>query len=394
MLSSNYSCNHSFLFLHLNIIYFFSGAIIMSVDFIFRLIGMIGFAIGGLYWGKSLGEIANTAPGVSTMSIEQYTFSIGLVGALVGLLITPYITSKPIRGLKKLLARSSAQTLVAALVGLIAGLIVAALFSFPISLLPDPFGSILPFLGVVLFGYLGVSVFVMRREDIFSVFPGFRGGHSQTKDGTPSANWAESRTILLDTSVIIDGRITDISRTGFLPGSLLIPRFVLNELQYIADSPDSMRRQRGRRGMEALAVLQKDPIIPVRISDIDVEGVREVDDKLVILARQLRCPILTNDYNLNRIAELQGVTVLNINELANAVKSVLLPGEIMDIKVIQEGRESGQGVAYMDDGTMVVVENGRDHMDKEITVMVTKVLQTAAGKMIFARPEETGLTGH
>ena len=360
----------------------------MSIDFIFRLIGMIGFAIGGLFWGQSLGESANAIPGANTMSVEQYTFSFGLVGALVGLIFTPYVTTRPIRALRKTLANSSAQTLVAALVGLIAGLIVAALFSFPISLLPDPFGSILPFIAVMLFGYLGVSVFVMRQNDIFSGFPGLQKGSLQKSD-TPGSNWAENRTILLDTSVIIDGRIADITRTGFIPGSLLIPRFVLNELQYIADSSDPMRRQRGRRGMEVLAALQKEPAIPVRISDIDVDGVREVDDKLVVLARQMRCPILTNDYNLNRIAELQGVTILNINELANAVKSVLLPGELMQVKVIQEGRESGQGVAYLDDGTMVVVENGRDYMDKDITVMVTKVLQTAAGRMIFARPESS-----
>jgi uncharacterized protein YacL len=359
----------------------------MSIDFIFRLIGMIGFAIGGLFWGQNLGVAANVNPSVTTMSVEQYTFSFGLVGALVGLILTPYITTRPIRGLRKLLANSTAPTLISALTGLIAGLIVAALFSFPISMLPDPFGSILPFIAVMLFGYLGISVFVMRQNDIFSVLPGLQKGQSGKSEG--GANWAEGRTILLDTSVIIDGRIADITRTGFIPGSLLIPRFVLNELQYIADSSDPMRRQRGRRGMEVLAELQKEPLIPVRISDIDVEGVREVDDKLVVLARQMRCPILTNDYNLNRIAELQGVTILNINELANAVKSVLLPGELMQIKVIQEGRESGQGVAYMDDGTMVVVENGRDYLNKDIAVMVTKVLQTAAGRMIFARPEES-----
>jgi uncharacterized protein YacL len=200
---------------------------------------------------------------------------------------------------------------------------------------------------------------------------------------TPGAG----RTILLDTSVIIDGRIADIAHTGFLVGTLLIPRFVLNELQYIADSPDNLRRQRGRRGMEVLSRLQKDTIIPVRISDIDVEGVRDVDDKLVILARQLRCPILTNDYNLNRIAELQGVAVLNVNELANAVKLVLLPGETLSVKIIQEGREAGQGVGYLDDGTMVVIEDGRDYLSLETTVIVTKVLQTAAGRMIFARIE-------
>jgi len=235
-----------------------------------------------------------------------------------------------------------------------------------------------------------VAVFVMRQNDLFGMFNFFSKGSSPEHgpSGPNTPNWNEGRTILLDTSVIIDGRIADIARTGFLPGSLLIPRFVLNELQYIADSSDGLRRQRGRRGMEVLSQLQKEPTIPVRISDIDVEGVREVDDKLVILARQLRCPILTNDYNLNRIAELQGVLILNVNELANAVKSVLLPGETLSIRVIQDGKELGQGVGYMDDGTMVVIENGRDYMNRETLVTVTKVLQTAAGRMIFGRPEE------
>jgi len=280
-----------------------------------------------------------------------------------------------------------------ALVGLIAGLIVAALLGFPLSLLPDPFGSIFPFIGVLVFGYLGVALFTMRQLDFYALFSNLTNRGGSADSGTAAGenianqNWAESRTILLDTSVIIDGRIADIARTGFLPGALLIPRFVLQELQYIADSAESLRRQRGRRGMEVLAQLQKEPNIPTRMSDIDVDGVRDVDDKLVILARQMRCPILTNDYNLNRIAELQGVTVLNVNELANAVKSVLLPGEVMNIRVIQEGKESNQGVGYMDDGTMVVIENGREFMEREITVVVTKVLQTAAGRMIFARPD-------
>jgi uncharacterized protein YacL len=169
---------------------------------------------------------------------------------------------------------------------------------------------------------------------------------------------------------------------------MLVPRFVLYELQHIADSPDMLRRNRGRRGLDILNRLQKDSLVPVRITDMDVEGVREVDDKLIMLAKQLSCPILTNDYNLNRVAELQGVAVLNINELANAVKAVFLPGETMSIKVIQEGKEIGQGVGYMDDGTMVVVENGRDWIGEYKEVSVTKVLQTAAGRMIFARVEE------
>jgi uncharacterized protein YacL len=360
----------------------------MSIDFIFRLIGMVAFAIAGVIWGQSLGTTATNVPG--NMSLEQYTFTFGLVGALIGLILTPYFTTRPVRQIQSALARLSAQSLAASVVGLVVGLLVAALLSFPLASLPSPFGEILPLVGVLLFAYLGISIFVLRQGDLFAIFSSMHGAApaGNGKDGSPNAAAVDNRTILLDTSVIIDGRIADITRTGFLPGSLLIPRFVLNELQYIADSPDALRRQRGRRGMEVLSAIQKEPMIQVRISDIDVEGVREVDDKLVVLARQMRCPILTNDYNLNRVAELQGVSVLNVNELANAVKSVLLPGEIMSVRVIQEGRESGQGVGYMDDGTMVVVENGRELMDKEILVVVTKVLQTAAGRMIFGRPDE------
>jgi uncharacterized protein YacL len=365
----------------------------MSSDFIIRLIGMVIFSILGVAVGTYLGQAAliNNPTGL-TFTVEQYAFTFGLVGALIGLVLTPALTIRPIKAFRALLSRISAQTLFSGIVGLIVGLIIAVLLSFPISRLPYPFGEVMPFLAVLFFGYLGVWLFVERQNDLWAVATSLVNGKSGSGESGTSPNWAENRTILLDTSVIIDGRIADIARTGFLPGSLLIPRFVLAELQYIADSADSLRRQRGRRGMEVLSQLQREPIIPIRMSDIDVEGVREVDDKLVILARQLKCPVLTNDYNLNRIAELQGVTVLNVNELANAVKSVLLPGEILSIRVIQEGKEYGQGVGYMDDGTMVVVENGRENLDKEIEVVVTKVLQTAAGRMIFARPD--GGNGH
>ncbi|MGB8214371.1 MAG: PIN domain-containing protein [Anaerolineales bacterium] len=313
-----------------------------------------------------------------------YTVTFTLVGALFGLVMTPYLTIRPIRALRSMLARLSAEALFSALIGLIFGLLIAALLSFPLSLLPSPFGKILPFLGVLLFGYFGVAIFITRQTDIANIMGGITSHH---EDSAP-ATWGQTnRTILLDTSVIIDGRVADIAKTGFLPGTLLIPRFVLNELQYIADSPDGLRRARGRRGMEVLSELQKATSVLVRISDIDVDGVREVDDKLVILARQMKCPILTNDYNLNRIAELQGVIILNINELANAIKSVVLPGELMDVNVIQEGKEINQGVGYMEDGTMVVVENGNKYLNQHIHVTVTKVLQTAAGRMIFARPE-------
>lgn len=351
----------------------------MSIEFVFRIIGMFVLAIVGVYWGAHFSQLAGTEPNL-------YAITLGLVGALAGLVLTPFLTTRPARYLRRVLSSLTAQTLTAGLIGLIAGLVIAALLAFPLSLLPSPFGEVLPFLGVLVSSYFGVVVFVMRQEDIFT---SLRWQFPSQPAQTP-ANSSEPpalRTILLDTSVIIDGRIADIAHTGFLSGTLIIPRFVLEELQHIADSSDSLRRQRGRRGIDVLGQLQRETAIPVRISDVDVDGVREVDNKLVILARQLRAHILTNDYNLNRVAELQGVTVLNINELANAVKSVLLPGEALSVEIIQEGRESNQGVAYLDDGTMVVVEDGRDFLHKQVDVQVTKVLQTAAGRMIFARME-------
>jgi len=350
----------------------------MSVEFILRLFFMVILGIAGGYWGH---ELARFNPPEAV----RYTLGVSLVGALAGLILTPYFTTRPARAMRAILGRVAAETLFAALIGLVMGLLIAALLAFPLSLLPPPFGNVLPFLGVVVFGYFGVSLFIMRQADILSLLSALSG----RGEGGSSSSWTNlNRTILLDTSVIIDGRVADIARTGFLPGTLLIPRFVLNELQYIADSPDSLRRQRGRRGMEVLGELQKLPNVLVRVSDIDVEGVREVDDKLIVLAKQLRSPVLTNDYNLNRIAELQGVTILNINELANAVKSVVLPGEVLRLNIFQEGKEPGQGVGYMDDGTMVVVENGKEYIGEYMDVHVTKVLQTAAGRMIFARVEE------
>jgi uncharacterized protein YacL len=350
----------------------------IGLEFIIRILGALVFAVIGGYWGIQLGALL----GVPS---DLYAIILGLVGALIGLVLTPFLTTRPLRYITRQMENVSAQTLAAGLLGLLAGLVVAALLTFPLSLLPEPFRQILPFVGVVLFGYLGVTIFVMRQKEIFQIFLSRWSSRASGDDDGDGGMPGLGRNILLDTSVIIDGRISDIARTGFLSGTLLIPRFVLNELQYVADSPDTLRRQRGRRGMEVLSQLQKDSAVPVRISDIDVEGVREVDDKLVVLARQLRSPILTNDYNLNRVAELQGVAVLNVNELANAVKSVFLPGESINVNIIQEGRETGQGVAYLDDGTMVVVEDGREHINTRMDVTVTKVLQTAAGRMIFAR---------
>ena len=349
----------------------------MSIDFIFRILGMIVLAALGLTGGVQLAKAASADP---TLYATVFT----MVGALIGLIVTPWVTLRPLGVLRARLRQMPAGQLVASVFGLMMGLIVALLLAYPLSLLPEPYRYLLPLVGAILCSYLGVAVMVMRQQDIVNLFSGrrlLRVGDS----GGPTAR--EERYVLLDTSVIIDGRIADVAQTGFITGTLLVPRFVLNELQHIADSSDMLRRNRGRRGLDILNHLQKDSVTPVQITDMDVEDVREVDDKLIMLARQLSCPILTNDYNLNRVAELQGVPVLNINELANAVKAVYLPGETMQIKVIQEGKETGQGVAYLDDGTMIVVEDGRRHINQIVNVVVTKVLQTAAGRMIFAKPE-------
>jgi len=354
----------------------------MTAMVISRIIGAIILGIVGAITSFPIHEyLTGFIPNYSLS--QSATFAIcSAVFTLIGFLITPYLTIKPIQGLKKLFSKATPQTLVSGLVGLTIGLVTAAIMAFPLSLLPKPVGSILPFVGLVLFAYLGIVLFVTRQEDFMNMFKhmpqrGSRGGKG--------AGDAERR-ILVDTSAIIDGRIADIAKTGFLGGSLIVPRFVLNELQFVSDSADSLRRQRGRRGLEVLAELQENGDVPVVISDVDVEGVREVDERLIVLAQQMGCPILTNDFNLNRVAELQGVKILNINDLSNAVKVVLLPGEEFTIEVIQEGKEYQQGVGYLDDGTMVVVENGQKYLDHKMDVTVTKILQTSAGRMIFAKP--------
>jgi uncharacterized protein YacL len=349
----------------------------MSFEFVIRLIGMVVLAVAG--W-----QVGILLAGDSFDSQGRFVIVLSLAGAALGLLLTPYATTRPFRRARAHLRQMPAQTLVAVVIGLVIGLVIAALMAFPLSFLPEPFSQILPFVGVALFSYLGIAIMVMRQRDIFTVV----GGRLSSGGSNPSLASSDSF-ILLDTSVIIDGRIADISLTGFVMGEMLVPRFVLNELQHVADSPDRLRRNRGRRGLEILNHLLKDTNVMVRVTDMDIEDAHQVDDKLVLLAKQLRCPIMTNDYNLNRVAELQGVSVMNINELANAVKAVYLPGETMHIQVIQEGKEYNQGVGYLDDGTMVVVEDGRKRIGETIDVNVTKVLQTAAGRMIFAKPENS-----
>ena len=347
----------------------------VSVEFVFRLIGAVLLAISGGFSGRWL-AIALQAP----EAVEAYTVVLGLVGFLAGLILTPSFTVRPLRRAIRAVTTMPPETLVAIISGIFIGLVAAALVSLPLSLLPSPFRQIVPLATAVIFCYMGVVILISRQNDLQSFFRGMRPVAQQ-----PMSDMEQEQFLLLDTSVIIDGRILDISKTGFVHDTLLIPNFILKELQYIADSAEALRRNRGRRGLEILSVLQSEAPVPVRITDMDVSEVRDADNKLVALAKHLHSPIMTNDYNLNRVAELQGVRVLNVNDLANAVKATYLPGEHLRIKIIQEGTEEGQGVGFLEDGTMVVVENGRSLLNQTHNVTVTKVLQTSAGRMVFAR---------
>ena len=341
---------------------------------------------------------------------------IALFIGLIFLALTPFIIIAPYHWIREQIRKAEVSDLIAGVIGLVVGSLIAALLAIPLAQLPFDLGRWAPVVVAVLCAWLGVTVAVLRKSDFTRLATAAFNGRATRRAARdehegdeheeheerdqPSGGRLRDRLtgrggkrmsdrILLDTSAIIDGRIADISQTGFITGTLVAPRFVLEELQHIADSADGMRRNRGRRGLEILQRLQKDSSVPVEISDADPTDVSEVDGKLVKLARQWRCAIITNDFNLNRVAELQGVKVLNINELAHAVKPILLPGEEMTVKIIQEGKEAGQGVGYLDDGTMIVVENGRAYLQSTIEVTVTRVLQTVAGRMIFAHPKQT-----
>ncbi|HEX9017510.1 MAG TPA: PIN domain-containing protein [Chloroflexota bacterium] len=344
----------------------------MSMDFAIRVVGGVVAAMVGWQFGLIL-----TSSSSDNQILYVFTIAAGTFG--IGLLITPYLTIRPFNWAKTRVTNMPAQDVVAGAIGLVVGLLTAALLALPLSLLPSYLGRFLPVVASLVLGYFGATIMVTHRREVFNLlgFPRDGGGRKGTID----------QKVVLDTSAIIDGRVADISHTGFIVGTMVIPRFVLGELQQIADSPDAVRRNRGRRGLEMLNKLQKESVVPIEISDAEIDGVPDVDGKLIRLAKNVRCPIITNDYNLNRVAELQGVKVLNINELANAVKSVVFPGEEMVVRIIQEGKEFGQGVAYLDDGTMVVVENGRRHINSDLDIVVTRVLQTVAGRMIFAHPK-------
>jgi len=315
----------------------------------------------------------------------------GLITGIIVFLISPWIINLTVRitsKAEKLLQSTPTNEVFVGILGLLIGLVIAYLISSgPINLIPVAWLAIT--LSILLYGlmaYLGISLAVKKRDDILNLANLWRKGMQKDKDKTVKQE-NKVRPKILDTSVIIDGRIADICKTGFVEGPLVIPAFVLEELRHIADSSDSLKRNRGRRGLDILNRIQNELEIPVEIIERDFEELSEVDTKLLKLAQVMSGSVITNDYNLNKVAEFQRVSVLNINELANAIKPVVLPGEEMVVQVIKDGKESGQGVAYLDDGTMIVVDSGKKYIGETIGVIVTSVLQTAAGRMIFVKPK-------
>lgn len=350
----------------------------MTPDFISRLIGTVLFAL----IGARIGSDSATSMGLPA-EITSVIFA--LVGVLVGLILTPWLTVRPLRAVRNAITEMPVDALLTSLTGLVGGLVLALLVAYPVSQLERPWGNLLPAIISVLFGYLGLTIFRMRSREILRMLSNWGGGNQRGRGAFFNNS---ERLILLDTSVLIDGRIVDIAKTGFLGGTLAVPRFVINELHQVADSSDTLRRNRGRHGLEKLNKLQREGVMPFKILEDDIPNITEVDDKLVALGQQLGAAVITNDYPLNRIAETQGVVALNVNSLAKAVRSMYLPGETLPIRIIQEGRDPDQGVGYLEDGTMVVVETGRSFMDRTVNVVVTKFIERDAGRMYFAVPEK------
>ncbi len=348
----------------------------------------------GSILGLCIGEWINTIllqngliiPAVSASAwipIVIYAVMCVLCG-IVFFFLAPHImrgVSKILGFIENKLTELSLVDLFFCVAGLLIGLVIAFLFSTLITRLP---GYILPFfintIVYISFAYLGISVVYRKRNDIKDP-PWFK------RSGKPISKSSYTKPKLLDTSAIIDGRVYDICRTGFLEGDLIIPQFVLDELRHISDSSDPQKRKRGRRGLDILKRLQDDNSmrVGIKVEERDYEGIHEVDAKLLKLAAELSGIVITMDYNLNKVASVQNVPVLNINELANAIKTVLLPGDELNVLIMQEGKEQGQGLAYMDDGTMIVVDGGRAHIGQNVQICVTSVLQTSAGKMVFAK---------
>ncbi|CAG9622247.1 PIN/TRAM domain-containing protein [Sutcliffiella rhizosphaerae] len=324
------------------------------------------------------------------ISFLTMPFTVAILGAIIFFILTFWLVDYVvgfIKWIEESLVKAPVTDVLFGSLGLIFGLIVAYLAVIPLERIPFV-SAIFPIFITILLGYLGFQVGFKKRDELVNLFSiSSKFGKKKTIE-EEDIDLSSKKLKILDTSVIIDGRVADICQTGFLEGTIVIPRFVLEELQHIADSSDVLKRNRGRRGLDILNRIQKELAIKVDIYEGNFEDVQEVDSKLVKLAKLTSGVVVTNDFNLNKVCELQNVEVLNINDLANAVKPVVLPGEELTVQVIKDGKEQNQGVAYLDDGTMIVVEEGRDYIGKHIQVLVTSVLQTSAGRMIFAKPKQ------
>ena len=366
-----------------------------SLKIIFTLLGLvIGYIVGEGILAVSRGFKINVIKGAISTTIF-YIFCILLFG-IIFYFISPGLykwISNIIDRMEKNIQRLSAQELILGSLGILIGLIIAAFIGAPFS---GIFSGIHPAIGPIIFvlleliaAIIGAEIFIKKKDDISSTLSIFKKNNLREKDKEKkSKGLAKSSAKVLDTSVIIDGRIFDLCKTGFIEGTLVIPSFVLDELRHISDSSDSLKRNRGRRGLDILNKIQKELEVETEIWEGDFKEIAEVDSKLLKLAQKLGGKVITNDFNLNKVAEFQGVPVLNINDLANVIKPVVLPGEEMKIVVIKDGKESAQGIGYLDDGTMIVVEGGRKFIGEEIFITVTSVLQTSAGRMIFAKPKD------
>lgn len=342
----------------------------VSINFLLRLAGMVLFA----YLGRALGTALSTVP-EPTESEQLATNLLTLAGSGLGLLTMHRLVLEPLDRIRERARTSSIHEVLLIGFGVLIGLIFSALITFPLSQLPSIFGQVMPTLAVLLFSYLGGIIFAGRRREIYELIMRLR------RQGVQTAQ----RSYLIDTSTIIDGRIYDIVRIGFLDGTLIVPRFVLHELHLLSDSADLQKRTRGKRGLEILSKMQRELPAPVEITPEEVEQVRTVDEKLIVLAKERSWPIITNDYNLNRVAEVENVQVLNVNQLADAVRLPITSGDQLMVEVREEGREREQGVGYLDDGTMVVIEDARTLLGQEVPVIVSRVWQTERGRMIFGR---------
>lgn len=362
---------------------------------IFSAIGLIlGYIIAKML--VTIPQVANLSYISNTIGMVVFIIIISLIFGLILYIISPAIyksISNLIEYIERNMQKMSITEIIYGTVGAAGAVILMSFIANPINGIHKVIGPILFMLLNLLAAIIGAEIMTKKKDDITALLvnikkPAIR--EKKSKDAVKETNKEGSKGIpkVLDTSVIIDGRIFDICETGFIEGPLVIPNFVLDELRHISDSSDALKRNRGRRGLDILNKIQKELQIETQIVDDDFPKIAEVDAKLLKLAQKMDGKVITNDYNLNKVAEFQGVPVLNINELSNAIKPVVLPGEEMTIAIVKDGKESSQGVAYLDDGTMIVVEGGKKYIGQTTIVIVTSVLQTAAGRMIFAKPKD------